>query len=82
MKTFKVTVGRIFKKRYTCTGYEIINNPICPFLVLILSDERRIFVPVSKVITFSDEWFRNELELVKKQSAGQANIDHGLKDSK
>ena len=83
MKTFKVTVKQFpFNKKYICKGTEIINHIVFPFVVLILENEERIYVPINKIIKFNSDWFRGIYELVKKESNGQAQVDNGLKENK
>lgn len=65
-----------FPKTYKCKGHKIIESGIT---MLILENEKRIFIPNKYIIEFSDGWFKMELEKVKKDSNGQAKVDHGLK---
>ena len=76
MYTAKVK-GLLLTKTYKCKGHTIIKENGCT--MLILDNEERVFIPASKIIHFSDGWFKMELSQANKDSQGKADIDHGAK---
>ena len=66
-----------FNKTYKCKGHTITDNQCT---MLILENEKRVFIPNRYIIEFDDGWFKMELQKVKEQSNGQAVVNHNLKD--
>jgi len=65
-----------FNKTYKCKGHTIIENKS---VMLILEDEKRVFIPSNYIIEFCDGWFKMELSKVKQESHGKAQVNHGAK---
>jgi hypothetical protein len=67
-----------FNKKYKCKGHVLLkeNNTT----LLILENEERVMIPNKYIIEFDDGWFKMELQNVKKDSNGQANLNHGAKE--
>ncbi len=66
-----------FSKTYKCKGHTIIKENLCT--MLMLENEKRVFIPNKYIIEFDDGWFKMELEKVKKDSQGKAVVNHGLR---
>lgn len=66
-----------FNKKYECKGHMFIKDINCT--MLILENEERVFIPNKYIIHFSDGWFKSELQKVKEQSQGKAQVNHGAK---
>jgi len=66
-----------FTKKYNCKGHVLLEKNKCT--MLILEDERRVFVPNNCIIEFSDGWFKTELQKSIEKSNGEAVVDHNLK---
>ncbi len=66
-----------FNKTYKCKGHTIIKDIQCT--MLILDNEERVFIPNKYIIEFDDGWFKMELNNVKKDSQGKAEVFNGLK---
>lgn len=61
-----------FSKTYKCKGHTIIPDNNCT--MLILGNEERVFIPNKYIIKFDRGWYELEIEQVKKDSQGQANL--------
>jgi len=68
----------LFNKTYKCKGHTVLKDIQCT--MLILENEERVFIPNKYIIEFDDGWFKMELQNVKQDSQGKANIKHGIKD--
>lgn len=66
-----------FSKTYKCKGHVILKDNNCTMLVL--EDEKRVFIPNRYIIEFDEGWFKMELKKAEKESQGKAKINHGLK---
>ena len=76
---YSVKVGR-FKKYNNVKGHTFIQGTST--VMLILADERRVMVPTNKyILEFDDGWFKMELNKVQQESAGKAEVNHGLKET-
>ena len=64
--------AKIGFKTYKCKGHELVKQ--CGITVLILTDERRVFIPCNKIIEFSRGWFDMEVEKIAKETGGQVKL--------
>jgi len=76
MYTVKV-IKYPFNKKYKCKGHKVLTDNMCT--MLILENEERVFIPNKYIIEFSDGWFKMELQKVKQESQGKAEVIHGAK---
>lgn len=65
-----------FKKKYRCKGHKLFENGT---MYLVLENEERIFFPPKYIIHFDDGLFKSQLNDVKRDSAGKAEVNHNLK---
>jgi hypothetical protein len=54
-----------FSKIYKCKGHLVLKDNQCT--MLILEDEKRVFIPNKYIIEFSDGWFKTEMQKAKKE---------------
>ena len=67
-----------FNKKYKCKGH--VNIKEINTTMLILENEKRVFIPNKYIIEFDEGWFRLELQRVKEESNNKVEIHHGLKN--
>ena len=65
-----------FDKKYTCKGHVLIPENSC--VMLVLENEKRVFIPNRYIIEFDDGWFKMELAKTRNESHGNASVTHGL----
>lgn len=61
-----------FNKIYKCKGHKVIKENNC--IMLVLENEKRVFIPNKYIIEFDNGWFEEEAEKVKKETNGQVNL--------
>lgn len=74
MYTAKVIIFP-FNKTYKCKGHVLLSD--INSVMLILENEKRVFVPNKYIIEFNEDWFKMELKNTKKDSLNQADVIHG-----
>ena len=75
---FIITIKKFpFDKKYKCKGNSIIPNT--NIMELVLENEERILIPLNKyILHFDNNWFREKLSQIEKESQGKAKVNHGL----
>lgn len=76
----KIKQGLFPRRIKRVKGHVILKE--CPNILMIIKEnEERVFINLDKckTIDFSDGWFKLELENVKRDSNGVAQVNHGLK---